>query len=241
MLCSSNMSHRILETAPPKVGQDKPSFVRAELTLNVGRLADNVRKGWESLRPEETVYLLCVRPAEDPGQLTNGHSAQASGRDSGLISLRTAEVLQVLDENGRSIREAAGHQTNGASHRPRIRRLLVNLDPDAFITDTKSKEAGNADLYESINIVVRRDQRENNFKKILETIRSLALSEVVLPDWLREVFLGYGDPISATFSRLANQLQKIDFRDTFVDWDHLVESFPGKVCDVLSGSFSSLS
>ena len=146
-----------------------------------------------------------------------------------MLALRTAEVVQLLDESGRSIREPQPDQTNGYGSRPRIRRLIVNLDASAFKADGERKERGRPDVYESLNVIVRRNQRENNFKKVLETIQSLALSDVPVPAWLQEVFLGYGDPASATYVRLSNQLKAIDFRDTFVDWQHLVDSFPGKV------------
>jgi len=46
---------------------------------------------------------------------------------------------------------------------------------------------------------------------------------------LQEVFLGYGDPTSASYTRLGNRLKAVDFRDTFLDWQHLIDSFPGKV------------
>ena len=221
----------ILETAAAKVGEDQPAYIRAEITLNVGRLADNVRREWDSLRPEDTVYLLSARSAEDHMNITNGHSSQADMRESGVISLRTAEVVQVLDEKGRSIREPFVDQSNVYNRRVSIRRLLVNMDATAFMADVAHKDKGQADVYETINVVVRRNQRENNFRKILETIQTLALSEVAVPVWLQEVFLGYGDPASATFTRLANQLKAIDFRDTFLDWRHLTESFPPNVVE----------
>lgn len=51
---------------------------------------------------------------------------------------------------------------------------------------------------------------------------------MVLPPWLNEVFLGYGDPDGATYKSLKNGPKKLDYRDTFLNWEHLVESFPGK-------------
>ena len=226
---AANVVDSILEAAPPKVGHNLPAYVRAEITLNVSRLADSVRRDWDSLRPEDVVYLLAVKPLEDSSSLTDGHSAEKRPQTSGLLTLRTAEVVQLLDENGRLIREPPPNQVNGYGSRPRIRRLIVHLDPVSFKADAELKGEGRPDFYESINIIVRRNQRENNFKKILETIQSLALSDVPVPAWLQEVFLGYGDPASATYTRLANKLKAVDFRDTFIDWQHLVESFPGKV------------
>ena len=175
------------------------------------------------------MYLLAVDIPDTSRRLTNGHSKQSSEEASQLLALRTAEVVQTLDESGRSIREPRPDQINGYGSRPRLRRLIVNLDPLAFKIDGERKEKGRPDVYESLNVIVRRNQRENNFKQILETIQSLALSDVPVPAWLQEVFLGYGDPTSATYNRLPNQLKAIDFRDTFIDWQHLVASFPGRV------------
>ena len=218
-----------MEAAPAKVGHDQPAYVRAEIALNVSKLADSVRQEWESLRQGDVIYLIAVDATEASHKMTNGHSKQSGSEASGLLALRTAEVVQMLDENGRSIREPRPDQTNGYGSRSRIRRLIVNLDPSAFMLDGERKEKGRPDVYESLNVVVRRNQRENNFKQILETIQNLALSDVPVPAWLQEVFLGYGDPASATFARLSNQLRAVDFRDTFVDWQHLVDSFPHKV------------
>ena len=58
------------------------------------------------------------------------------------------------------------------------------------------------DCYEKFNLLVRRDPKENNFKAVLETIRSLISTAAIgraIPQWLQDVFLGYGDPSSANF------------------------------------------
>lgn len=225
----ANIVNSILEAAPAKVGYDQPAYVRAEIMLNVSRLAGPVQRDWDSLRPDDVVYLLAVKSSESSSSLTNGHLEQKGPQDSGLLVLRTAEVVQLLDEGGRPIREPVFDQVNGNGARPRIRRLIVHLDSTAFKADVELKLKGRPDVYESINVIVRRSQRENNFKKILETIQQLAVSDMPLPSWLQEVFLGYGDPASATYARLANQLKAVDFQDTFINWQHLLESLPGKV------------
>lgn len=217
------------------VGHDKPAFVRAEIGLDVSRLAESVRREWDSLRQDDVVYLLAVDPAEDRRELTNGHATHATSRDFGIRFLRAAEVEQVLDDNGRVIRDALDDSTNGYVQRPRMRRLLVKLDAAAYKSDNARKSEGQPDVYESINLIVRRKGRENNFKKILETIRSLALSDVPVPDWLQEVFLGFGDPTGASYTKLPNSIDRLDFRDTFLDWKHVVASLPDKVVASSSG------
>ena len=208
-----------------------PAFVRAEIILDTHRLAENVRGEWESLRPEDTIYLLAVQVSDGGHLLTNGHSHGSNARDSGIRYLRTAEVVQLLDDSGRSMREMP--QNDDYTPRQRLRRLIVHIDAIQFKLDSERKEQGEKDIYEDINLIVRRRGRENNFSRILKTIQLLAMSEVPVPSWLQEVFLGYGDPTGATYPRLAERLERIDFRDTFLDWQHLVESFPGKVINAL--------
>lgn len=225
----SNSLYSIVEVAPPKVGYGQPAFVHAEIALDTSRLAESVRREWESLRPEDVVYLLAVQPTDYPQRGMNGDAVPIGMHASGLRLLRTAEIIQLLDENGRMIREQQMVQTNGYVGRPRLRKLLVKLDAAAYKSDNAAKTSGKPDVYESINIIVRRKGRENNFKKVLETMQSLALADVPLPVWLQEVFLGYGDPTGASYTRLESRLKAVDFRDTFLDWEHLVESLPGKV------------
>ncbi|KAJ5309076.1 hypothetical protein N7508_004455 [Penicillium antarcticum] len=209
----------IIDVAPPKVGATNPAFVRAEIAIEVGRLADNVRKEWDSLRPDDVVYLLAVQSS--PDQL--GENGSESPR---MTHLRTAEIVQVLDEQGRALRQQLG-QTNGHQSRPRIRRLIVHLDAAAFKADKDQQARGKPDVYPLINVVARRKGRENNFKSILQTMQKLIVSDMTLPSWLQDIFLGYGDPAGAKYTHLPNRLRTVDFRDTLLDWTHLVESFPG--------------
>ncbi|KAI9872843.1 MAG: hypothetical protein M1830_001128 [Pleopsidium flavum] len=218
----------ILEAAPPKVGEDIPAFVRAEILLDVSRLNEGVRRDWDSLRREDVVFLMAVSTSDESLTMMHGHGIQGAARELGLHHLRSATVVQMLDENGRSLRQTAGVETNGHLTRPRLRRLVVSLDALMYKVDSEKAAKGKADVYEAMNVVVRRKGRENNFKPILESIQTLALSDVPLPSWLQEVFLGYGDPSSANYTRLPNRLKAIDFRDTFLSWQHLVESLPGK-------------
>lgn len=224
----------IIEVAPAKVGSPNPAFVRAEIAIEVGRLADHIRIEWESLRPDDVVYLLAVQSAS-PAPL--GLQEQDANGPR-MTHLRTAEVVQVLDEKGRSLRQPAGGQANGYNARPRVRKLLVNLDAAAFKADKDHQQQGKPDIYPLINIIARRKGRENNFKSILDTMQKLIVSDMALPSWLQDIFLGYGDPAGAQYTRLPNRLPSVDFRDTFLDWPHLVESFPGKTIEP-SGSESS--
>jgi intron-binding protein aquarius len=231
------MPSRILEVVPPLVGQDNPSAVRAEIVLDLSRLNENVRREWESFRPDDVVFLLAIQAPEDSKMISNGGHAPSDAQKLGLKYLRAAEVTQVLDDKGRSIRD---QDSQNGFRGGRIRRLQVKIDAASYKEDLAHASSGKPDIYDSINLIVRRKGRENNFKPILESIQSLTLSDVPLASWLHEVFLGYGDPAGATYTHLSNQIKKVDYRDTFLDWQHLIESLPGKTIepsDDVNGSF----
>ena len=69
-------------------------------------------------------------------------------------------------------------------------------------------------------------EQENNFKAVLESIRDLMNEDTVMPAWLHDIFLGYGDPAAARYTNLPDTLDTIDFKDTFLDAAHLRASFP---------------
>ncbi|KAJ4859970.1 AAA domain-containing protein [Trichoderma breve] len=121
--------------------------------------------------------------------------------------------------------------------------LTVRAAEVVHITDDRGRHAreGGERLDQRRRIQLKLDSAtENNFKPVLEAIRTLVLSEMPLPTWLHEVFLGYGDPAGAHYKNLPNRLKTIDYRDTFLGWQHLVESLPGKTVepdDNVTGSF----
>ncbi|KAI0128501.1 intron-binding protein aquarius [Xylariales sp. AK1849] len=228
----------IINVVPALVGESTPSAVRAEISIDVRRLADHVRREWDALRPDDVVFLVSVDAAAAQATSNGGTEPVSEAQKLGLVAVRTAEVVQVTDDKGRSIRDPTAH-TNG-SHRSHTRRVQLKLDAETYQNDELRASSGKPNVYERINLLIRRSGRENNFKPVLESMRSLALSEVPLAPWLHEVFLGYGDPAGATYKNLPNRVNKIDFRDTFLDWQHLVESMPGKAVEPgfdVSGSF----
>lgn len=224
-----------MEVLPALVGDDKPATVRAEISIDVRRLGDNVRREWESLRPDDVVFLIAVDATQSQ---KSSRGIAAEGQKLGVVAVRSAEVIQILDDKGRAIRDSSAY-FDGHSRSP-TRRIRLKLDSTMYKRDMQRASAGKPDVYESINLVMRRSGRENNFRPVLESIKTLTLSEVPLASWLHEVFLGYGDPAGASYKQLPNRRKKIDYRDTFLDWQHLIESLPGKIIepgDDVTGSF----
>jgi len=223
----------VVEVVSPRVGEDVPAEVKVEIILDVSRLQLGLRKEWEDLRQDDVVFLVTIHPAEMDARLPNGKTHYSVAEKTGLKMVRCAEVISILDENGRAIKHDQDRQDHmdGLS-RPRQRRLLLRLDALSYRTDKERADAGKGDILENINVIIRRRARENNFKPILDTLKHLTVSEnVPIPNWLHDVFLGYGDPASASYKRLPNRLKSVDFRDTFLDWQHLVESLPGRMVE----------
>ncbi|CAK7266763.1 hypothetical protein SEPCBS119000_002196 [Sporothrix epigloea] len=244
----------IAQVVPPLVGENKPSLVKADVAIDFRGVKDNVRRDWEALRPDDAVFLVSINVARQQSVHYGGAAAAAqSAQRLGITSIRTGEVIHGLDsenrrdqsfqrggrgdssrgggrggQGGRGGRGQGNYQGPGRNF---VKHLQLRLDPTAFVDDTSKASDGASDVYDTINLIVRRSGRENNFKPVLDSIRSLVLSDVPLVSWLHEVFLGYGDPAAATYKHMANRIKKVDFRDTFVNWQHLIESLPGKTVE----------
>jgi len=78
------------------------------------------------------------------------------------------------------------------------KKLKLKLDPAQYYGDVKE----GLDCYERINLLVRRNPKENNNKAILETIRDLmntAADGRAIPAWLHDIFLGFGKADAAHY------------------------------------------
>lgn len=211
----------IVEVAKPNIGESWPARVRADVTVNLN-VQDHIKNEWEGLRKHDVCFLITVRPTLPYG--TRFDRRQPFLGQTGLVYVRGCEVQGMLDDKGRVIEE-------GPEPRPKLhgdtRTFRVWLDPNQYQQDmTNNIQSGSEDPYETFNILMRRKPKENNFKAVLETIRHLMNTECVVPDWLHDIILGYGDPGSAHYSKMPNQISTLDFNDTFLSLEHLRSSFP---------------
>lgn len=108
------------------------------------------------------------------------------------------------------------------------RTFTVEFDPVQYHNDAIN---GNLAIYPFFDIVIRRDARENNFKSVLNSIRDALVSESIagdtLPPWLSDTLLGYGNPEDSTFLSMSDRcIHTIDYQDTFLSKEHVIESFP---------------
>uniref|UniRef100_H2ZD58 Intron-binding protein aquarius n=1 Tax=Ciona savignyi TaxID=51511 RepID=H2ZD58_CIOSA len=104
--------------------------------------------------------------------------------------------------------------------------LVLWLDTNQYQADMQSVvKEGHPDPYESLNLIVRRKPKENNFKAVLATIRGLMNTQCVVPEWLHDVLLGYG-LVRLIMLQWGQQINSLDWNDTFLSFSHLRESFP---------------
>lgn len=225
-------SPSLLSVGAPLVGENVPSYVRSEIVLELDHEMEPIRREWERLRPGDVLFLLSVQD-----DVRNGDASTSSAlRSHGVKYIRCCEVVQVFDTEGRPLEVAerlAQQDELEAIKIGRRRRLHVNLDPVAYFEDGKSKSRDA--IYDSINLLIRRQSKENNFKAVLNTIRDMLTTNLTLADWLQDVFLGYGDAKSASYPQNAIS-GAIDYHDTFVDFEHLKSSFPGRTISVTDKS-----
>uniref|UniRef100_A0A182NDY0 RNA helicase aquarius n=1 Tax=Anopheles dirus TaxID=7168 RepID=A0A182NDY0_9DIPT len=222
-------SFAVVEVSKPHIGEKKPSRVRADVsvTLNVRK---EVQEEWENLRKHDVCFLVTVRPTQPIG--TKYDYREHFVPQVGLVHVRGCEIEGMLDANGRVIEEGIEQRPQLTGEQRTFRVWLdsnqYRLDMDATLQPASGADVdGKEDVYEGFNIIMRRKPKENNFKAVLETIRHLMNTECVVPPWLHDILLGYGDPGAAHYSRMTDQARVLDFNDTFLNYEHVSGSFPG--------------
>lgn len=150
----------------------------------------------------------------------------------GIVAVRGCEVYEIADEKGEVFNDPSQREDRNRRPVGTKRTLRVNLDPAQYHADAVAvAKDGKEPIYDTFNIIIRRDPKSNNFKAILETVRDVMNSSAqggAVPAWLHDIFLGYGDAGAAFFRNLPEgiQIDDMDFRDTFVSAQHLIDCFP---------------
>jgi hypothetical protein len=234
--------------------------VLAEFTIDLKRCGESIRREWDSIGEFDNLFLMGIDAASMNGGPTsmleevkgeNKYGALADDMNFpkryGIIAVRGCMVLEVRDEDGNVLSDPSYQPVKSDKPKDTIKRYFkVALDPAQYAADATGKGSlFGLKVYQTLNVVVRRHGKENNFKAVLETVRSLMTGEGSInrsiPRWLQPVLLGYGDPASASFqSKKMIHFAEItpgvtppdaalDYGDTFVNESHLRSSFEGNV------------
>ncbi|KAK6179554.1 hypothetical protein SNE40_011884 [Patella caerulea] len=219
-MAQSIVGFNVVEVAKPRIGENHPAQVRADVTMNLS-VRPEIKAEWEAMRKHDVAFLITVRPTQPIG--TKYDYKADFIPQVGLTYVRGCEIEGMLDETGKVIEE-------GPDPKPELqgntRTFRVWLDPNQYQLDMTKTVNGEEDVYETFNIIMRRKPKENNFKAVLETMRDLMNTDCVVPDWLHDLILGYGEPDSAHYAKMSDKISKLDWNDTFLTLDHLKSSFP---------------
>ncbi|KAL6124939.1 hypothetical protein ACLB2K_077447 [Fragaria x ananassa] len=220
--------YKISEVKQPNIGEVKPAAVTAEITFSISSYKAQVRSEWNALKEHDVLFLLSIRPSFEPLSAEEGAKASVPQK-LGLQYVRGCEIIEVHDEEGTLMNDFTGRIKRDEWKPPKgeLRTLTVALDTAQYYMDVSNTAAkGAEDVYGTFNILMRRKPKENNFKAILESIRDLMNEYCIVPDWLHKTFLGYGNPSAAQWTNMPDLLETVDFKDTFLDAEHLRECFP---------------
>lgn len=254
----------IEEVRKPALGEVVPARVSCSVVVDISRFQGAIREEWESLRDHDVVFLVCIRnPTVEAGktknEFENDKKSLARGQKPkktrdfnwveedidfpqtyGVQYVRGGEIFEVRDEDDVILNDFTKPDERKSGRVGAKRRLRLNLDSAQYYADMTD----GVNCYETLNLLVRRKSKENNFRAILETIRDLMNTAAVgkaVPTWLHDVFLGYGNPSAAHYRNMPGQQfedavakvddgsgvwEDADYTDTFLDANHLVESFP---------------
>uniref|UniRef100_A0AAF5PUK5 Intron-binding protein aquarius n=3 Tax=Wuchereria bancrofti TaxID=6293 RepID=A0AAF5PUK5_WUCBA len=214
---------QIVEVGKPLIGEKSPAVVKADLTISLPKRAD-IRAEWEGLRKHDVCFLICCRSKASVGTKYNITKPFKEQIDVTLV--RGCEIEGMLDSEGKVIEEYAAYEKKTVLE-GLTRKFRVWLDENQYRLDTEGQQEDAIDnIYYSFNLLIRRDPKTNNFKAVLATIRQLLNTEFVVPDWLHDLILGYGEPNAAHYKSMNTAVPTVDFCDTFLSYKHLISSFP---------------
>eukprot|EP00879_Flechtneria_rotunda_P011994 GHRR01012527.1.p1 GENE.GHRR01012527.1~~GHRR01012527.1.p1 ORF type:complete len:1484 (+),score=529.45 GHRR01012527.1:151-4602(+) len=235
-MCTPLTSFRITQVSAPRVGEKHPASVLAEVVVDTRGMRGDVASGWDELRQHDVLFLMAVNPPnEDDMQDALTAAGVKSGKDlpllqrTGLFAVRGAEIVEVRDEAGELMNDFTGRVRLDERKAPQgfLRTYLLSLDPAQYQLDVNATSAETSpDIYTIFNLLMRRESKENNFKAVLESIRDSLNEQLVIPEWLVDIFLGYGDAGAAHYTQMPGLLRTVDFKDTFLDAQHIIDSFP---------------
>ncbi|KAK3422889.1 hypothetical protein EUGRSUZ_G03254 [Eucalyptus grandis] len=218
---------KMTEVKQPNIGEVKPASVTAAVTFSISSYRAQVRSEWNALKEHDVLFLLSIRPSFEPLSAEEASKASVPQR-LGLQYVRGCEIIEIRDEDGTLMNDFTGRIKRDEWKPPKgeLRTVTVALDAAQYHMDvTDIAEKGSEDVYGTFNILMRRKPKENNFKAILESIRDLMNEYCIVPEWLHNIFLGYGNPSAAQWTNMPDLLDVVDFKDTFLDANHLKESF----------------
>ena len=222
---------KILSAKKPKIGKKFSEEIFADIEFNLNGIQPHIKNEWDKIKRHDILFLLTFQARfnnslQGQSEKNESNSDKKSPKDNLEIIkyIRGCEVNFLYDTENNEISEIENlhkKKPTGLS-----RRIQVALDGIQYNQDLKASENNIEEIYSSFHLLVRRKPKENNFRAILETIRDLMNETTIIPKWMENIFLGFGDPNTADYRKINNNLSesKVDFYDTFIDQNHFTET-----------------
>lgn len=214
----------IQDVQAPPIGEEYPAKVLAEIKYSVGLMNTEIKHEWEALKEHDVILLISFKKLNNNLEDGESETPKSFCQEYGIQFVRGAEVVSQLDEDRNDLKDPDG--SGKIKPEGSVRILQVILDSVQYKQDLKIISEKESEVYGDFQLIIRRKSKENNFKAILTTIRDLMKSDNLIPNWLEEVLLGYGDLESESYGEFKSKLSKnIDFYDTFLNYDHYKQNF----------------
>eukprot|EP00644_Phytophthora_capsici_P015098 jgi/Phyca11/575207/estExt2_Genewise1.C_PHYCAscaffold_710124 len=215
----------MVKVGKPALGRTAPASVIAQFDVELSGRHDH--KLFDCYQTKEVVFLVTVRATADEGAEIMGFQKQSEEMGTfpenfGVQYVRAAEVVEVTDAVGNAIND----ENPAGKGSKRVFKLALD-----GVQYKKDLEAGQLEAYEQVNLLVRRKPRENNFKAVLDTVVGVwhdANKDDLLPAWLHDLFLGYGNPAVANYKAIyqakAENLVVVPMGGLLLDGEHALEA-----------------
>lgn len=217
-------SLQIRKVSAQKVLKSVASYVEAEIVVDTSKVKEfQVRKDWQRLKRHDIIFLVAISAPLNrlDKRLDEYETPEEIALNLGINLVRGAEISQVLDEEGHVISDLNPYETRTPIGFRLI--LKVKFDYNQYIEDTEK----DPNMYASMNLLVRRHSKVNNFKAVLATIRNMINRPNTLPSWLSDVFLGFGDPQECKYPKLEPKSWHMNFLDTWRTAKHFYDTEKG--------------
>lgn len=89
----------VVEVRKPKVGENTPAAVIAEITIEGRHMRPDIRSEWDSLKQHDVMFLMSLAPPDVPGQSIDWKGPRdVALKGAGLRYVRGCEVIEIKDE-----------------------------------------------------------------------------------------------------------------------------------------------
>jgi intron-binding protein aquarius len=143
----------IVDIGKPRVGEKKASKVRADVTVNLEFLRQDVKNEWNSLRKHDICFLVTLRAPNPPEKRYN--SKEPFIPQVGLVYVRGCEIDGMVGDDGKVAEEGLESKVK-ISGDTRSWRVFLDTNQYKIDTDKITNNPGTEDVYSTFNVLVRR-------------------------------------------------------------------------------------